>query len=223
MHAFTNGRSDPYAEQRRRMVDTQLWSRGIRDDRVLQAMARVPRHEFVSPEYRTQAYEDHPLPIAGGQTISQPFIVALMLEHLRLDSGETVLEIGTGSGYQTALLAELAAKVYSMERHAPLAVTAEDALRRLGYSNITIVTGDGTQGLPNQAPFDAIIVSAAASSVPPPLFKQLAEGGRMIIPVGSEDAQELQLVRKVENQPQIARLEGCRFVPLIPGREAVDF
>ncbi len=205
------------------MVDSQLWARGIRDERVLTAMARVPRHEFVPPEHRAQAYEDHPLPIAGGQTISQPFIVALMLEHLRLESGETVLEIGTGSGYQTALLAELVAKVYSMERHGVLASAAESTLRRLGYSNITIVTGDGSQGLPEQAPFDAIVVSAAAASVPPQLFAQLREGGRMIIPVGSEDAQELQLVRRLQNQPHITMLEGCRFVPLVCGLECGDF
>ena len=202
------------------MVDSQLWARGIRDERVLTAMARVPRHEFVPTEHRAQAYEDHPLPIAGGQTISQPFIVALMLEHLRLASGETVLEVGTGSGYQTALLAELVKRVYSIERHIALATTAESTLRRLGYSNFTIVVGDGSQGLAEQAPFDAIIVSAAASSVPPQLFAQLREGGRMIIPVGPEDAQELQLVRKVQDEPQITRLEGCRFVPLISGLEA---
>jgi protein-L-isoaspartate(D-aspartate) O-methyltransferase len=217
MHAFTNGQPDSFDAQRNRMVESQLWSRGIRDGRVLEAMARVPRHEFVSPEYRAQAYEDHPLPTAAGQTISQPFIVALMLEHLRLASSETVLEIGTGSGYQTALLAELVSKVYSMERHRALAVTAEATLRRLGYGNVTIVTGDGSQGLTEQAPFDAIIVSAAAWDVPRPLFEQLREGGRMIIPVGAEDAQELQLVRKVQKQPIISRLEGCRFVPLISG------
>jgi protein-L-isoaspartate(D-aspartate) O-methyltransferase len=223
LHAFTDGQSDSFAEQRSRMIESQLWSRGIRDERVLDAMARVPRHEFVSPEYRSQAYDDHPLPIAGGQTISQPFIVALMLEHLRLAPSETVLEIGTGSGYQTALLAELVARVYSMERHAALAAGAVATLRKLGYSNVTIVTGDGSLGLPEQAPFDAIIVSAAASSVPPALFEQLREGGRMIIPVGAEDAQELQLVRKLDGRPQTTRLEGCRFVPLIGGSKAGDF
>lgn len=201
------------------MVATQLRARGIRDERVMAAMLTVPRHDFVSPEYRSQAYEDHPLPIAEGQTISQPFIVALMLEHLQLQPVENVLEIGTGSGYQTALLAELAAHVFSMERHAVLAAAAEERLRKSGYSNFSVITGDGSQGLPERAPFDAIIVSAASRFLPLPLFEQIREGGRLIIPVGGEQSQELQLVRKRQGRPLTFALEACRFVPLVSGTE----
>jgi protein-L-isoaspartate(D-aspartate) O-methyltransferase len=206
---------DPFTLARQNMVDTQLRARGIRDQRLLHAMTRVPRHEFVEPRYRDQAYEDHPLPIAAGQTVSQPFIVALMLESLELEPSSKVLEIGTGSGYQTAVLAELAGHIYSVERHAQLAREAQETLSRLGLPNVTVVVGDGTQGLIEYAPFDAIVVSAAASQIPAPLFDQLREGGRMIIPVGPPQAQELQLVRKQEGNPKITPLEGCRFVPLI--------
>jgi protein-L-isoaspartate(D-aspartate) O-methyltransferase len=197
------------------MVETQLRARGIRDERLLGAMARVPRHEFVDPRYRDQAYEDHPLPIGAGQTVSQPYIVALMVERLSLQPSSIVLEIGTGSGYLTALLAELAQHVYSIERHAQLARQAEQTLTHLGVTNVTVLVGDGSKGLPEHAPYDAIIVSAAASQVPPALFEQLREGGRMIVPVGLPEAQELQLVRKREGKPLITVLEGCRFVPLI--------
>jgi protein-L-isoaspartate(D-aspartate) O-methyltransferase len=197
------------------MVETQLRARGIRDERLLAAMGRVPRHEFVDPRYRDQAYEDHPLPIGAGQTVSQPYIVALMLERLDLQPSSRVLEIGTGSGYLTALLAELAEQVYSIERHAQLAHQAEETLSRLNVTNVVVRVGDGSKGLPEYAPYDAIIVSAAASQVPPALFEQLQEGGRMIIPVGPPEAQELQLVRKREGKPLISVLEGCRFVPLI--------
>jgi protein-L-isoaspartate(D-aspartate) O-methyltransferase len=208
---------DHFTVERQNMVATQLRSRGIRDERLLNAMARVPRHEFVEARYREQAYEDHPLPIGAGQTVSQPYIVALMLELLHLDASSKVLEIGTGSGYQTALLAELAAHVYSVERHAKLAQEAQDRLSRLGFTNVSVVVGDGSQGLPEYAPFDAIVVSAAASEIPAPLFDQLREGGRMIIPVGPPEQQELQLVRKQQGRPLITVLEGCRFVPLISG------
>lgn len=197
------------------MVENQLRARGIRDERLLRAMERVPRHEFVEPSYRNQAYEDHPLPINAGQTVSQPYIVALMLEILRLDPSSKVLEIGTGSGYQTAILAEICAHVYSVERHPQLAFEAQETLSRLGFTNLTLRVGDGGQGLPEYAPFDAIVVSAAAKQIPAPLFEQLREGGRMIIPVGPPEAQELQLVRKREGKPLITLLEGCRFVPLI--------
>ena len=197
------------------MVETQLRARGIRDERLLGAMARVPRHEFVDPRYRDQAYEDHPLPIGAGQTVSQPYIVALMVERLSLQPSSIVMEIGTGSGYLTALLGELAQHVYSIERHAQLARQAEAILAGLGVTNVTVLVGDGSKGLPEHAPYDAIIVSAAASQVPPALFEQLREGGRMIIPVGLPEAQELQLVRKREGNPLITVLEGCRFVPLI--------
>jgi len=197
------------------MVETQLRARGIRDARLLSAMERVPRHEFVEPRYRDQAYEDHPLPINAGQTVSQPYIVALMLEILWLEPSSKVLEIGTGSGYQTAILAEICAHVYSVERHPQLAYEAQETLSRLGFTNLTLRVGDGGQGLPEYAPFDAIVVSAAAKQIPVPLFAQLREGGRMIIPVGPHEAQELQLVRKREGKPLITLLEGCRFVPLI--------
>ncbi|HWY55854.1 MAG TPA: protein-L-isoaspartate(D-aspartate) O-methyltransferase [Terriglobales bacterium] len=206
---------DPFFAQRRGMVESQLRARGIRDERVLAAMLRVPRHEFVSPEYRDQAYEDHPIPIGEGQTLSQPYIVAIMLEASALNASDTVLEIGTGSGYQTALLAELTKQVYSVERHASLARTGQATLARLGYTNVEIVLGDGTRGLPERAPFDAIVVSAAAPQIPPSLFEQLREGGRMVIPVGPAHAQALQLVRKHEGQPVVTAMEGCRFVPLI--------
>jgi protein-L-isoaspartate(D-aspartate) O-methyltransferase len=207
--------TDSYLAQRQSMVESQLRARGIRDDRVLAAMFHVPRHEFVSEEYRAQVYEDHPIPIGEGQTLSQPYIVAVMLERLALDPSDAVLEVGTGSGYQTALLSELTRQVYSMERHASLARTAQTLLARLGYTNVEVLLGDGSHGLPERAPFDAIVVSAASPQIPPPLFEQLAEGGRMIIPVGPPHAQELQLVRKQEGQPLVTNLEGCRFVPLI--------
>jgi protein-L-isoaspartate(D-aspartate) O-methyltransferase len=209
--------SDRFAVERQHMVETQVRARGIRDLRLLDAMAAVPRHEFVEPRYRDQAYEDHPLPIAAGQTISQPYIVALMLDLLQLGPSSKVLEIGTGCGYQTALLTQLANHVYSVERHAELARQAAATLFRLGLTNFTVVTGDGSRGLPDYAPFDAIIVSAAAVEVPPALFEQLCEGGRMIIPVGPPEAQELQLVRKQGGKALIVLREGCRFVPLISG------
>ncbi|HXM22937.1 MAG TPA: protein-L-isoaspartate(D-aspartate) O-methyltransferase [Terriglobales bacterium] len=206
---------DSYVAQRRSMVESQLRARGIRDGRVLTAMLHVPRHEFVSADYRDQVYEDHPIPIGEGQTLSQPYIVAIMLEVLALDPSNVVLEVGTGSGYQTALLSELARQVYSVERHASLARAAEATLARLGYTNVKVLLGDGSHGLPEHAPFDAIVVSAAAPRIPPPLFEQLREGGRIAIPVGPAHGQELQLVRKQAGQPVVTNLEGCRFVPLI--------
>jgi protein-L-isoaspartate(D-aspartate) O-methyltransferase len=206
---------DHFTLERQKMVETQLAARSIRDERVLRAMENVPRHEFVDPRYRDQAYEDHPLPINAGQTVSQPFIVALMLEILHLEAGSKVLEIGTGSGYQTAILAEICEHVYSIERHPQLAEQAQEVLSRLGFTNLTLRVGDGGRGLPDYSPFDAIVVSAAAERIPAPLFQQLREGGRLIIPVGSHEAQELQLVRKREGKPLITLLDGCRFVPLI--------
>jgi protein-L-isoaspartate(D-aspartate) O-methyltransferase len=212
---------DHFRAQRERMVRTQLAERGIRDVRVLDAMRNVPRHEFVPETLRQEAYDDHPLPIGEGQTISQPYIVAAMLEHLALQGGdevaERVLEVGTGSGYVTALLSLLCAEVYSVERHAQLAASAESTLHRLGYGNVKVRVGDGSQGWPEYAPFDAILVSAATPEMPPALFAQLREGGRMMLPVGPASSQELQLIRKVGGQPEVKVLEGCRFVPLVEG------
>ena len=209
--------SSTYVSLRQQMVDSQLRARGICDERVLAAMSRVPRHEFAPEPCRDQAYEDHPLPIAEGQTISQPYIVALMLEALSIVPADRVLEVGTGSGYVTALLAELAAEVLSIERHAVLADSARAVISGMGYRNITIVTGDGTQGYPQLAPYDAIIVSAAAPEIPKALIDQLTEGGRMIIPVGATDAQQLLLVQIQGGQPRTTVRELCRFVPLISG------
>jgi protein-L-isoaspartate(D-aspartate) O-methyltransferase len=209
--------SDQCAAQRAQMVRTQLEDRGIRDSRVLQAMRGVPRHEFVPTEFHDQAYDDHPLPIGAGQTISQPYIVAIMLQHLALQSTDRVLEVGAGSGYATALLARLCAEVYAIERHAELAAVAGATLARLGFSNVHMRVGDGSQGWREHAPFDAILVSAAAAEMPPALFAQLCEGGRMIVPIGPPLSQELHLIRKVSGQAERNILEGCRFVPLLEG------
>jgi protein-L-isoaspartate(D-aspartate) O-methyltransferase len=204
-----------FAEQRRDMVETQLRKRGISDERVLHAMSRVPRQEFVPNEYRAAAYADHPIPIAHNQTISQPFIVAASLQALHLNGSESVLEVGTGSGYQTALLAVLGRVVYTIERHAMLARGAEQVLQKLGFNNVTVIVGDGSNGLKQFAPYDSILVSAAAPTIPKSLLDQLAEGGRMVIPVGPPHAQELQLAHKQEGKIGIKVVEGCRFVPLI--------
>ncbi|MGB7603015.1 MAG: protein-L-isoaspartate(D-aspartate) O-methyltransferase [Candidatus Sulfotelmatobacter sp.] len=208
-----------FSSARQSMVDTQLRGRGISDARVLDAMLRVPRHEFVPEALRAEAYEDHPLPIGDGQTISQPYVVAVMLESLQLTAISTVLEIGTGSGYVTALLGELAAQVFSIERHPGLATNARTILGALGYANVHIFTGDGTLGLPAQSPFDAIMVSAAAFEIPSALLSQLREGGRMIIPVGSAESQQLQFIRMHNGQPIISIRDSVRFVPLISDRE----
>lgn len=200
---------------RARMVQSQLRARGIADERVLGDMLRVPRHEFAPERYREQAYEDHPLPIGEGQTISQPYIVASMLEALSLSPSDKVLEVGTGCGYVTALLAELTAEVVSIERHASLAGRARELLARMGYTNIRIIVGDGSRGFPERAPYDAIMVSAAALELPHELVEQLTDGGRMIIPVGSDDAQQLQLIQVRGGQVRTMLREPCRFVPLV--------
>ena len=197
------------------MVDSQLRGRGIADQRVLDAMGRVPRHEFAPEQYRGQAYEDHPVPIGEGQTISQPYIVAIMLEALALSPADRVLEVGTGSGYVTALLAELAAEVISVERHTTLADPARDLLVRMGYTDVKVMVGDGRQGFAEGAPYDAIIVSAASADIPPALLVQMAEGARMIIPVGPPDSQQLHLIHMENSQPRITLRELCRFVPLV--------
>ena len=204
-----------FAELRRQMVDEQIRERGIGSPRVLEALLAVPLHLFVLAESMSAAYADQPLPIGEGQTISQPFMVAAMTDALELSGNERVLEVGTGSGYQAAVLSLLAAEVYTIESHASLALAARERLERLGYSNVHVHAGDGTLGLPAAAPFDAIVVTAAAPRVPPPLVEQLAEGGRLVIPVGRPDQQELLQVRKSGGQTTSRVLHYCRFVPLV--------
>jgi protein-L-isoaspartate(D-aspartate) O-methyltransferase len=204
-----------YAPQRAEMVEKQLRRRGIEDNCVLDAMLAIPRHEFVAEELRARAYEDVPLPIGSGQTISQPYIVAAMTAALRLQPTDRALEIGAGSGYQAAVLSLLAKEVFTIERRAELASAASERLERLGYLNVHVHCGDGTLGLPDFAPFDAILVAAAAPAPPQPLLAQLAEGGRMIIPVGDAENQELQLIEKRGGKLLTKMLEGCRFVPLV--------
>jgi len=211
----TTAEAEGYSAERAGMVESQLRRRGIHDERVLEAMLRIPRHEFVPDGYKSQAYEDHPIPIGEDQTISQPFIIAVSLQALALTGTEIVLEVGTGSGYQSALLAVLARTVYSIERFASLARGAETVLGDLGLNNVKVVVGDGSHGLQEFAPFDAILVSAAAPSVPQSLLDQLSDNGRMVVPVGPPYAQELQLVRKQGGKVVAKVLEGCRFVPLI--------
>jgi protein-L-isoaspartate(D-aspartate) O-methyltransferase len=181
-----------FTQERQRMVQEQLAERGIRDERLLQAMRDVPRHRFVPPEYQYMAYSDGPLPIGSGQTISQPYIVALMTQLLRLQGDENVLEVGTGSGYQAAILGHLAKQVHSIERHAELAERAAASLRSLGLVNVTVHIGDGSLGLPELAPFHAILVTAAAPKAPRPLLDQLAQGGYLVLPVGGRTNQFLE-------------------------------
>lgn len=207
-----------FANLRQRMVDGDVRGRGIGDERVLQAMLRLPRHEFVPEAYRAQSYEDHPLPIGEGQTISQPFMVAIMLQALSLQPTDTVLEVGAGSGYATALLAELAAQVFAIERSPVLAAAATRVVSSLGYDNVNVVLGDGSQGFAAGAPYDAILVSAATAAVPQPLLSRLREdGGRMIIPVGPAESQQLQLIRMQAGRPVVTLCGACRFVPLVAG------
>jgi len=198
-----------------RMVEEQIIARGIKDERVIAAMKKVPRHLFVEEALQGRAYSDHPLPIGDKQTISQPYMVALMTEAMALTGKEKVLEIGTGSGYQTAILAECAAKVFSIERIRTLAIQARKRLLELGYTNIEIKFSDGTMGWVDESPFDAILVTAAAPEVPQPLVDQLKAEGRMAIPVGNADVQELLLVIKTEEGIRKEDLGGCRFVKLI--------
>ena len=208
--------TQPFAAERFSMVESQLRQRGIRDERLLAAMSTVPRHEFVSQQNWNEAYADHPVPIAEKQTTSQPYMIAAMIQAAEIKPEDRVLEIGAGSGYQTALLAELASQVFAVERYASLAETAQKTLERLGYRNTKIVTGDGSLGLMDSAPFDAIIVSAAAPRVPQALLDQLAVGGRLLIPIGDSEQQILQLVqRNADETTSVRTLEGCRFVPLI--------
>src|SRR5690349_6426513 len=207
--------NNDYAPQRGEMVEKQLRRRGIEDSSVLAAMLAVPRHEFVPVEFRARAYEDLPLPIGSGQTISQPYIVAAMTVALRLLPTDRTLEIGSGLGYQAAVLSLLAREVFTIERRHELASAASEKLSSLGYHNVHVHCGDGTLGLPEFAPFNAILVAAAAPAAPQPLLAQLAEGGRMIIPVGDAENQELQLIEKRAGKLSAKMLEGCRFVPLV--------
>jgi len=205
--------ADDPAAARQRMVTEQIASRGVSDARVLAAMRKVPRHEFVPEAMRASAYDDTPLPIDHEQTISQPYIVAMMTELAKLGPRSRVLEVGTGSGYQAAVLAEVAGEVYTIEILEPLARRAEDALRRLGYRAVHVRHGDGYRGWPDAAPFDAIVVTAAASRVPPALLAQLGEGGRLVIPVG-ESAQLLEVHRRTAERIEVTPVFPVRFVPL---------
>ena len=203
-----------FATQRQRMVDQQLKPHGIKDERVLAAMAKVPREEFIPVDARADAYEDGPLPIGYDQTISQPYVVAFMTEQLRPKLSDRVLEIGSGSGYQAAILGELVAEVYTIEIVEPLAKSAEATLQRLGYNNVHIKAGDGYKGWPEEAPFDAIIVTCAPEKVPQPLVDQLKDGGRMVIPVGERFAQQLYLLEKKNGQLKESATLPVRFVPM---------
>lgn len=211
---------DSFATARGRMVTEQIAARGVRDPRVLRAMRDVPRHMFVPPADRNRAYEDTPLAIGNGQTISQPYIVALMTELVRPQSNERALEVGTGSGYQAAVLSPLVSHVYTIEIVEPLARDAERRLKTLGYNNVTVRTGDGYAGWPELAPFDIIVVTAAADHVPPPLVEQLKPGGRLVIPVGSVfDVQTLLLIEKDSSgQTRTRQVAPVRFVPLRRGK-----
>jgi protein-L-isoaspartate(D-aspartate) O-methyltransferase len=206
---------DPYAKQRKWMVDSQIRARGVTDEAVLEVMEKVPRHEFVLEKYLSQAYADHPLPIGYGQTISQPYIVALMTELLEIKRGDKVLEIGTGSGYQAAVLAELTDEVYTIEIIGELAQSAEARLRRLGYTKVKVKHADGYYGWEEYAPFDAIIVTCAPDHVPQPLLKQLKDGGRMVIPIGPPGGYQTlwQFIRKGE-KVVANNMGGVRFVPM---------
>jgi protein-L-isoaspartate(D-aspartate) O-methyltransferase len=210
------GQSDAaWAALRKAMVADQIAARGVRDPRVLAAMAEIPRHLFVPPDVAGQAYQDHPLPIGEGQTISQPYIVALMTECLALEGEDKVLEVGTGSGYQAAVLARIVARVFTVEIDGTLAARAAGTLERLGIGNVRVRTGDGFFGWPEEAPFDAIIVTAAAPEMPPALFAQLAEGGRLVLPLGDPRTfQRLTVIMKRAGEPRVTRILDVRFVPM---------
>lgn len=205
---------DPFAPQREDMLREQIQRRGIRSARVLDALRRTPRHEFVTPEHRGQAYADGPLPIGHGQTISQPYIVALMTQLLSLEGDETVLEIGTGSGYQAAVLGLLARQVYTVERIPALAQEAAARLERLGLTNVRVIEGDGSIGLPAYAPYDAVLVTAGAPQVPAQLLEQLALGGRLVLPVGPRYAQTLERWEKTPSGLEHEAVLPVSFVPL---------
>jgi protein-L-isoaspartate(D-aspartate) O-methyltransferase len=207
--------ADRFARARQRMVDEQLSARGVSDQRVLDAMRRVPREAFIPADLAEYAYDDGPLPIAEGQTISQPYIVALMAEAARIAPGARVLEVGTGSGYAAAVLAELAAKVVTIERHAALAGGAREALSRAGYVNVEVIEGDGSRGVPERAPYDAILVAAGAPAPPDSLKQQLADGGRLVIPISVNSHQELRVITRRGDRFEVEDLGAVRFVPLL--------
>jgi protein-L-isoaspartate(D-aspartate) O-methyltransferase len=206
--------SEVWELERKRMVAEQIEGRGIRNPRLLKAMRTVPRHEFIPLNVQDQAYSDGPLPIGYGQTISQPYIVALMTDLLHLKGDEKVLEIGTGSGYQAAILSQLARQVYTIERYIELAVQAEERLRELGYSNVVVVSGDGSRGLPEKAPYQAILVTAAAPTVPQALIDQLDVTGRIVIPVGDRNGQDLQVLEKAPEGISSYDIAPVAFVPM---------
>jgi protein-L-isoaspartate(D-aspartate) O-methyltransferase len=204
-----------FEKQRALMVERQLKARGLQDERLLAAFLKVPRHHFVPPALAEEAYADHPLPIGGGQTISQPYIVGLMVHHLRLQGHERVLEIGTGSGYETAILAELALEVYSVERLPELLHPAAERLLQAGAGNVHLSAGNGSLGWPEHAPYDAILVSAAAPRLPRPLLDQLGDPGRMVLPLGPAESQTLILVERRDGTVVQTELASCVFVPLL--------
>ncbi|HET7841462.1 MAG TPA: protein-L-isoaspartate(D-aspartate) O-methyltransferase [Terriglobia bacterium] len=208
-----------FEAERHAMVESQLRSRGIRDAKVLEAMRAVPRHKFVPPEYAGAAYDDRPLPIGDAETISQPYMVAAMTAAANVQPGDKALEVGTGSGYQAALLAYLGAQVYTIERNSHLADAARVRLARLGYSQIEVLCGDGSEGYAAAAPYEIIVVTAAAPRVPPALLDQLADPGRLVIPVGTLMRQDLLLIFKHAGQSVTRTLDPCMFVPLI-GKQA---
>ena len=206
-----------FAELRERMVERQIAARGIRDPKLLDAFRQVPRELFVSPDYGRQAYGDHPLPIEAGQTISQPYIVALMIEAAAIGPEDRVLEVGAGSGYAAAVISRIAGEVIAIERKPELVAVARERMARLGYHNVTIVEGDGTRGWPDGAPYDAILAAASGSHVPQPLIDQLAPGGRLVMPVGGRawSQQLVKLTRLADGRIERERLGEVRFVPLI--------
>ncbi len=206
---------DEREKDRALMVETQIRARGVRDERVLAAMKAVPRHLFVPPSFQGVAYQDSPLPIGKGQTISQPYIVAVMTELLQVKPGDRILEIGSGSGYQAAILGRLAKTVISIERIPEVAAMARDNLERAGATGVRIIIGDGTVGYPGESPYDGIIITAATPSVPQPLVDQLAEGGRLVAPVGGRDLQELLRLTKREGRTVAEHFGGVVFVPLL--------
>jgi len=209
----------PFESERRAMIEHQLRRRGIHDERILSAMLEVPRHEFVPPHFQSRAYDDGPIAIGDGQTISQPYMVAAMTEAAHVKSGDRVLEVGTGSGYQAAILAQLGAEVMTLERIPCLAESARERLSRLGYRGVTVVSADGSAGYPEAGPYAAILVTAAAPAVPDVLVTQLADGGRLVIPVGTLQLQTLQVIFKDADRLSVCDLDPCQFVPLV-GKQA---